>query len=48
MGGGGCTVMRAQGPRGPDLHKSLQQPGIAEEGEGGERIIHKAAGSFYF
>ena len=45
MADGGCTVMRAQAPLGLDLHKSLQQPGIAGAGRG-ERIIHKAAGSF--
>ena len=42
---GGCTVMRAQAPLGLDLHKSLQQPGIAGAGRG-ERIIHKADESF--
>ena len=42
---GGCTVMRAQAPLGLDLHKSLQQPGIAGAGRG-ERIIHKAGESF--
>ena len=36
-GGGGCTVMRAQGPLGQDLHKSLQQPGIAGGGGRGVR-----------